>query len=94
MMLDHSYDVDEIFALYPRWRHAGSERRKSDVVADYCDILFDKAQEDGADDWATLVCAMETLYKTLDRQVRDPSVQVVHLAYYEHEEYLEFILGN
>lgn len=92
-MDDHSYDVDEIFGMFGKWKGLPA-RRRADVVADYTDVLFDKATEDGADDWATLVCAMETLYKSLDNLIYNQDVPVFHVAYYEDSEHLEFILGK
>lgn len=93
LMDDHCYDVDEVFGLFTEWKCL-SDRRRGDVAADYADILFDKATESGADDWATLVCAMETLYKSIDRAINHQNIRVVHAAYYVDTECLELILGN
>jgi hypothetical protein len=93
VMDDHCYDIDEIFALFAKWKGL-SDRRRADVVADYTDVLFNKGTEEGADDWSTLVCAMETLYKDLDRLLQNQEVPVFHVAYYEEHECLEFILGK
>jgi hypothetical protein len=93
IMDDHCYDVDEIFGLFGKWKGM-PDRRRGDVVADYTDDLFDKSSESGADDWATLVCAMETLFKTLDKLLHHQDVRVFHVAYYEEHECLEFILGK
>lgn len=93
LMDDHCYDVDEVFGLFAKWKGL-SDRRRGDVAADYADILFDKATESGGDDWATLVCAMETLYKSIDRAINHQDVRVVHAAYYVDTECLELILGN
>lgn len=92
-MDDHGYDVDEIFLTFVKWKSM-PDRRRSDVIADYTDIMYDKSTPEGADDWATLVCAMEVLYKTLDSLLHNQNVHVVHVAYYEDEQCLEFILGN
>lgn len=93
IMDDHCYDVDEIFCLFAKWKGLSS-RRQADVVADYTDVLFDKSTDSGADDWAVLVCAMETLYKQLDNLLYNQDVPVYHVAYYEDNECLEFILGK
>lgn len=93
LMDDHGYDVDEIIALFAKWKHL-STRRRSDLVADYVDVLFDKGTESGADDWATLVCAMETLYKQIDSVLHQAPIPVIHAAYYVDTECLEIILGN
>lgn len=93
LMDDHSYDVDEIFKMFPQWR-LKPERQRYEVVCDYVDPMFDKRHDEQADDWATLVCAMETLYTSLDRLLLGQEVVVTHVAYYEEEQCLEFILGN
>jgi hypothetical protein len=93
MMLDHGYDIDEIYAMFSKWyNHDLTEQ--GHVIADYVYQLFDYSVDEEADDASSLITAMSELYKDLSKALQFQSVPVKHAAYYEETGDLVIILGN
>lgn len=93
MMLDHGYDISEIYALFSKW-YGQSNTEQGHVIADYVYDLFDVSVEEEADDAASLMTAMSELYSDLSNLLRNQPVSVKHAAYYEETGDLVIILGN
>ncbi len=83
-VMDHQYDIDEIYALYCDWC-----RRGELFVDDFAGQLFPPHLEDSGDDFIALRNAMINLYFALDRAT--PGLdrrRVIHAAYIEDERVL------
>lgn len=76
-VMDHSYDIDEIFMLYPEW-----VRQKERFVDEFCSQLFPPVDQLTEDDFIALRNAMINLYCGIDRMTPglDPR-NVTHVAY-------------
>ncbi len=76
-VMDHSYDFDELFALYGDWC-----RRGEHFVDDYAGTLFPPIVADAVDDFIALRNAMINLYCAADRATRGlERYRVIHMAY-------------
>ncbi len=82
-VMDHSYDIDEIFSMYGDW-----SRRGEHFVNEFAASMFSPDPEsDQADDFIGMRNAMINLYCAVDQATRGLERHaVVHMAYSEQDE--------
>jgi len=83
-VMDHSYDIDEIYSLYGDWGRRGER-----FVDQFVGILFPADVNDSAEDFIALRNAMINLYCALDRATHGLDRRsIVHAAYSADDEAL------
>lgn len=80
-VMDHSYDIDEIYLLYPDW-----VKKKMSHVDEYCGMLFPPTVKESEDDFIALRNAITNLYCAIDRTVTHLGNRcITHVAFDDPE---------
>lgn len=90
IMNDHSYDIDELYTLYPYWATQGEA-----FVDQFSSQMYPKNSPEAEDDYIAMRNAMINLYCNITSMTSglDPKT-INHVAYFEEDMALAVTVNN